>query len=220
MSLLTLTIKSGDHWKDLEKDHHYAASITKDSPDRHKAIPFDPSKSYTLDVLAFLGCNNCIGCIGCNCYIGCICCNGCICCIDCTGCIGFVGCWLLAVLFYFLLGCLGFNLCIGCTDCVGCISCIRCFECIGHISCFKCIGCINWISCFGCIGCICDNCYIYCILCICLMSRNMRPLRVKLHNTTIYPPWDPIFKKHCFQKHTLPSSEMQNLFLRWHSKDI
>ena len=45
-------------------------------------------------------------------------------------------------------------------------------------------------------------------------------LRVKLRNATIYPPWGLIFKKYFFQKHTSPSSEMQNLFRRWHLKDI
>ena len=29
-----------------------------------------------------------------------------------------------------------------------------------------------------------------------------------------------LFKKKIFQKHTPPSSEMQNLFQRWHLKDI
>ena len=48
---------------------------TRDSPDCHKAIPFDPSPSYILAVLAFLGCINCIDCIGCICYIDCI---GCV----------------------------------------------------------------------------------------------------------------------------------------------
>ena len=48
----------------------------------------------------------------------------------------------------------------------------------------------------------------------------MHKLRVKLRNATIYPPWGPIFKKYFFQKHTPPSSEMQNLFRRWHLKDI
>ena len=39
----------------------------RDSPDCHRSIPFDPSKSYLLAVLAFLGR---VGCIGCICYIG------------------------------------------------------------------------------------------------------------------------------------------------------
>ena len=32
------------------------------------------------------------------------------------------------------------------------------------------------------------------------LSRNMRKLRVKLLNATIYPPWGPIFKKTFFSK--------------------
>ena len=48
----------------------------------------------------------------------------------------------------------------------------------------------------------------------------MRKLHVKLRNTTIHPPLGPIFKKYFFQKHTPPTSEMGNLFQRWHLKDI
>ena len=36
------------------------------------------------------------------------------------------------------------------------------------------------------------------------MSRNMRKLRVKLRNATIYPPWGPIFKKYFFKNTLLP----------------
>ena len=32
------------------------------------------------------------------------------------------------------------------------------------------------------------------------LSRNMHKLRRELHNTTIYPPWGPIFKKIFFSK--------------------
>jgi hypothetical protein len=53
------------------------------------------------------------------------------------------------------------------------------------------------------------------------MSRNMHKLCVKLRNATIYPPWGPIWKKKKkFKKSTSPSSEMRNLFRRWHLKDI
>ena len=48
-------------------------------------------------------------------------------------------------------------------------------------------------------------------------SRNMR----ELSNATIYPPWSQIFNnKKILQKRTPPSSEMQNLFWRWHLKNI
>ena len=36
------------------------------------------------------------------------------------------------------------------------------------------------------------------------LSINMRKLRVKLRNATIYPPWGPIFKKYFFKKVLLP----------------
>ena len=52
------------------------------------------------------------------------------------------------------------------------------------------------------------------------MSKNMRKLRVELHNATFYPSWGPIFKKYFFQKHTPLSYEMWDLFQRWHLKDI
>ena len=52
------------------------------------------------------------------------------------------------------------------------------------------------------------------------MSRNMRKLRVKLCNATIFSPWGEIFKKYFFQKRTSTSSEMRDLFQRWHLKDI
>ena len=43
------------------------------------------------------------------------------------------------------------------------------------------------------------------------LCRNMRKLRMKLHNATIYPPWGPIFP---------PSFEMLDLLWRLHLKDI
>ena len=52
------------------------------------------------------------------------------------------------------------------------------------------------------------------------ISRNMGQLGMKLRNATIYPPWSKFPREKILQKPTPPSSEMRNLFWRWHFKDI
>ena len=52
------------------------------------------------------------------------------------------------------------------------------------------------------------------------LSRNMRKLRVKLRNATIYLPWGLIFKQSFFHKRTPLSSEMLDLLRRWHLNRI
>ena len=52
------------------------------------------------------------------------------------------------------------------------------------------------------------------------LSKNMHKANVKLCNSTIYPPWGPVFKKKISQKCTPPSSEMLGLLRRCYLTDI
>ena len=59
--------------------------------------------------------------------------------------------------------------------------------------------------------------YFFCFL---LKAQNCIKNMCKLCNTTIYPPWDPLFKNYFFQKLFLSPSEMLDLLKRWQLKAI